>query len=82
MTAEAKTVSPFLPPPRARVISLALIRRPSDGGWLAVYAEDALNGNAFYRPAGGGVEFGAEVEPIRLWGVTENIFTYMGTPVC
>jgi ADP-ribose pyrophosphatase YjhB (NUDIX family) len=79
-----------------RVISLALIRRPSDGGWLAVYGNDTKKGQSFYRPPGGGVEFGessrdavvremqeefaALVEPSRLWGATENIFTFMGNP--
>jgi len=77
-----------------RVISLALIRRPSDGRWLAMYGNDSLKGQEFYRPAGGGVEFGessrdavcremweefgAIVEPVRLWGATENLFTYRG----
>ncbi len=89
-----KDQSSFLPPPRIRVISLALIQRPSDGGWLACYGNDTNKGREFYRPAGGGVEFGetsreavcremmeefgAVVEPIRLWGTEENIFTYMG----
>lgn len=84
------------PPPRIRVISLALIRRPSDGGWLAVLGEDARKGEVFYRPPGGGVEFGessqdavcremleefaAEVEIVRLRGTTENIFSYRGNP--
>lgn len=87
---------PLPPPPRIRVISLALIRRPSDGRWLAMHGTDPLKSEEFYRPAGGGVEFGessrdavcremleefgAVVEPLRLWGATENIFFHMGKP--
>ncbi|MBX3054416.1 MAG: NUDIX hydrolase [Caldilineaceae bacterium] len=85
---------PQAPPPRIRVISLALIRRPSDGKWLAMQGADPSKDREFYRPAGGGVEFGessrdavcremleefsAVVEAVRLWGTTENIFHYMG----
>ena len=87
---------PLPPPPRIRVISLALIRRPSDGRWLAMYGTDPLKGEEFYRPAGGGVEFGessrdavcremleefgAVVEPVQCWGTRESIFTHMGKP--
>lgn len=83
-------------PPAIRVISLALIRRPSDGKWLAMHSTDTRKGREFYRPAGGGVEFGessrdavcremmeefgAVVETVRLWGTSENIFTYMDRP--
>lgn len=82
--------------PRIRVISLALIRRPADGRWLAVYGDDSRKQQPFYRPPGGGVEFGersreaviremreefdAAVEPVRLLGTTENLFFYMGNP--
>jgi len=86
----------WTPPIRIRGLSLALIRRPSDGGWLAVYGKDSRKNQEFYRPPGGGIEFGessnetvrremmeefeAVVEPLHLWGVTENIFTYEGNP--
>ncbi len=82
--------------PSIRPISLAIIQRPSDGGWLAVYGRDNRKNQEFYRPPGGGIEFGessgetvrremmeefeAVVEPLRLLGVTENIFTYEGSP--
>ena len=82
--------------PRIRVIALALIRRPSDGKWLAMYGTDPFKGEEFYRPAGGGIEFGessrdavcremleefsAVVEPVRLWGATENLFVHMDRP--
>lgn len=87
---------PLPPPPRIRVISLALIRRPTDGKWLAMYGTDPTKGEEFYRPPGGGVEFGessrdavcremveefsAVVEPVRLWGATENIFVHVDKP--
>ena len=79
---------------RIRVKAFALIRRPSDGKWLAMYGTDPSKDREFYRPAGGSVEFGessrdavcremmeefgAVVEAVRLWGTTENIFRYMG----
>ncbi|RLT44440.1 MAG: NUDIX domain-containing protein [Chloroflexi bacterium] len=94
MVEPVNSIAEVCPPPRIRVISLALIRRPSTGGWLAVRGEDARKGEVFYRPAGGGVEFGessqdavcremmeefgALVQPVRLMGTSENIFTYMG----
>ncbi|HRJ44269.1 MAG: NUDIX hydrolase [Caldilineaceae bacterium] len=83
-------------PLRIRPISLALIRRPSAGGWLAGYGKDSRKNREFYRPPGGGIEFGENssetvrremmeefgtvVEPLHLLGVTENIFTYEGNP--
>ncbi len=86
----------WTPPLRIRPISLALIQRPSDGGWLAVYGDDSRKRQPFYRPPGGGVEFGessseavrremreefdAAIEAVKLLGVTENIFTYEGSP--
>jgi len=87
---------PLPPPPRIRVLALALIRRPSDGRWLAMHGTDPSKETEFYRPAGGGVEFGetsrdavcremleefsAVVEPVRLWGATENLFVHMDKP--
>ncbi len=87
---------PLPPPPRIRVLALALISRPSDGRWLAMRGTDPIKGEEFYRPAGGGVEFGessrdavcreileefsAVVEPVGLWGATENLFIHMDKP--
>lgn len=92
----ADSKAPYPPPRRIRVISLALIRRPSDGRWLAMHGTDPIKGEEFYRPAGGGVEFGessrdavcremleefsAVVEPVDLWGATENLFIHMDKP--
>lgn len=94
--AESNERTQWTPPLGIRPISLALIQRPSDGRWLAVYGHDSRKNQEFYRPPGGGVEFGesssetvcremmeefeAVVEPLHLWGVTENIFTYEGSP--
>jgi ADP-ribose pyrophosphatase YjhB (NUDIX family) len=79
-------------PGRIRTIAIAVIQRPSDGAVLAFYGEDPNDGRRFYRPLGGGIEFGessidavrrelqeeigAEVDPVRLMGVVENIFTH------
>jgi 8-oxo-dGTP pyrophosphatase MutT (NUDIX family) len=76
---------------RIRTIVIAVIQRPSDGALLAFYGEDPSDGRRFYRPLGGGIDFGessidavrrelqeeigAEVDPVRLMGVVENIFT-------
>lgn len=81
-------------PGRIRTIAIALIQRPSDGAVLACYGEDLNDGRRFYRPLGGGVDFGestmdavrrefreeigAEVDPVRLVQVVENIFTHRG----
>jgi 8-oxo-dGTP pyrophosphatase MutT (NUDIX family) len=79
-------------PARIRPIAIALIRRPGDGALLAMYGEDQTDGRRFYRPLGGGIEFGEtseaavrreiweelqiEVEPLRLCQVVENLFTH------
>jgi ADP-ribose pyrophosphatase YjhB (NUDIX family) len=75
-----------------RPIAIALIRRPADGAILAMYGEDPTDGRCFYRPLGGGIDFSetsvaavrreiweelhAEIEPVRLFQVTENIFRH------
>jgi 8-oxo-dGTP pyrophosphatase MutT (NUDIX family) len=77
-----------------RTIAIAVIKRPSDGAVLAFYGEDPNDGRRFYRPLGGGIDFGessidavrrelleeigAEVDPVRLMRVVENIFTNRG----
>jgi ADP-ribose pyrophosphatase YjhB (NUDIX family) len=79
---------------RIRTIAIALIQRPTDGAVLACYGEDLNEGRRFYRPLGGGIDFGessmdavrrelkeeigAEVDPVRLVQVVENIFTHRG----
>jgi 8-oxo-dGTP pyrophosphatase MutT (NUDIX family) len=77
-------------PGSIRPIAIALIRRPADGAVLAMYGEDPTDSRRFYRPLGGGIDFSetsiaavrreiweelhAEVEPVRLFQVVENIF--------
>ena len=79
---------------RIRVLSLGIFRR---GDFIFV-AEgfDPVKGERFYRPLGGGVEFGEqaadalvremreetglEVTNLRYAGMCENIFTYLGQP--
>ncbi|MEZ4637400.1 MAG: NUDIX hydrolase [Caldilineaceae bacterium] len=79
---------------KIRAIAIAVIRRPKDGAILACYGDDTSDGRRFYRPLGGGIEFGetsatavvrelleetgAQVRPLRLLTVTENIFTHRG----
>ncbi len=79
---------------RIRAIALAIIR---DRGRLFVFeAYDAVKGETFYRPLGGGIEFGergadalaremreeigAEIRDVRYLGMLENVFTYRGEP--
>lgn len=76
-----------------RVVALAIILRPRDGALLAQRIYE--HGRApFYRPCGGGVEFGElsvdavrrealeelglTVAPERLLGVVENHFVFEG----
>ncbi len=78
--------------PRIRVTSLGIFRR---GDQIFVQeAYDPVKGETFYRPLGGGVEFGEqavdaliremreetglEVTNLRYAGLCENIFTYLG----
>lgn len=72
---------------RIRVVALAVIRRPNDGAVLAIRYNE---GRIYYRPPGGGVEFGElatdavqremveelghHVRVERLLGVVENIY--------
>ena len=78
-----------------RPLALALFRR-GDGAILVVPGFDPVKQQRFYRPLGGGIEFGeraedaarreireelgAEIDGLKLLGVFENIFTYLGQP--
>ena len=77
---------------RIRAVALAIFIRPRDGAVLAVRFPDP--DHVFYRPPGGGIEFGEharEAPAVRRWrnsatpvradrllGVTENLFVYDG----
>lgn len=80
---------------RIRVVALAILQRPADGAVLAVrFGGNSREPRPFYRPPGGGVEFGERseaaavrevmeelgcaVEPLRLLGVAENHFVFDG----
>jgi 8-oxo-dGTP pyrophosphatase MutT (NUDIX family) len=79
---------------RPRVLALAVIRR-EDGALLLAHGVDSgKNDEVFYRPLGGGVDYGehsretvkremleetgCEVEVGKLLGFVANIFTYAG----
>ena len=80
---------------RQRVIALGIMRRP-DGRILLEQGTDRVKGEVFYRPLGGGVEFGEyavdtikrefaeELDiPVNVRGqisVIENIFVYEDQP--
>jgi len=79
-----------------RPISLAVLRRPSDGALLLDAGYDTKKGSSFYRPLGGGIDFGEksedalirefmeeigkEIEVVKPICVNENIFVYEGLP--
>src|SRR5688500_17120868 len=82
------------PPPSVRHIAVCVVRH---GDRIFVQeAHDPANGRTFYRPLGGGIEFGelsidaarremaeeasAEVLDLRLLGVLENLFEYNAAP--
>jgi len=76
---------------RARPVSLAVIRHPKNDTILAVCFHRHDTGEPYYRPAGGGIEYGetseaavhreireeldAEIKSHRILDVAENIFT-------
>jgi ADP-ribose pyrophosphatase YjhB (NUDIX family) len=83
------------PAPYIRPLALVLVRR-DDGAILVAPGYDTVKQQRFYRPLGGGIEFGeraedaarrelreelgAELDDLRLAGVFENLFTYQGQP--
>ena len=89
MTPQADGALPWIRP-----LALAVFR---DGSRILVEDSEAWDPrDRFYRPPGGGVEFGeraidavrremreefdAEISDVRLVGTLENIFEYHGTP--
>jgi 8-oxo-dGTP pyrophosphatase MutT (NUDIX family) len=79
---------------RIRPLAICLLRKGSQ--ILVNEAHDPVKGQTFYRPIGGGIEFGetaadavrrevreelgATVRQLRYIGTLENIFTYRGEP--
>ena len=77
-----------------RVLALAVFRAGDQV--LVARGTDPVTGESFYRPLGGGVEFGesaaaalgreireelgAEITELRLLGVLESVFEYAGRP--
>jgi 8-oxo-dGTP pyrophosphatase MutT (NUDIX family) len=77
-----------------RPIAICVFRR--NGHILVTEAIDTVKHETFYRPIGGGIEFGehsstavrreiqeeigAEIRDLHLIGTLENIFTYNGSP--
>ena len=82
-------------PAYIRPVAICVLRR-EDGALLLAPGFDPVKQQRFYRPLGGGIEFGeraqeaarrelleelgAEVEIVRLLGVSENIFVFLGQP--
>lgn len=78
---------------RIRPIAICVFRRP-DGRILVAPGYDSVKEQRFYRPLGGEIDFGeraeetvrreileetgSQIEDVRLLGVFENIFTYLG----
>ena len=79
-------------PKQIRPLALGIFRHV--GRLLVFEGHDPVKGQTFYRPLGGGIEFGetgaqamareireeigAEVTNVRYLGLCENIFTYLG----
>jgi ADP-ribose pyrophosphatase YjhB (NUDIX family) len=80
--------------PKIRVLALAVFRRGDE--LLVMEGYDPIKRQTFYRPLGGGVEFGervidalhrelreeldAEITNVRLLQVMENLFVFDGKP--
>jgi ADP-ribose pyrophosphatase YjhB (NUDIX family) len=91
---EAALKGAVLKEPRIRVTSLGIFRRGDQIFVQETY--DPIKRETFYRPLGGGVEFGEQaadaliremreetgldVTNLRYAGMCENIFTYLGQP--
>ncbi len=76
-----------------RPLALVVFRR-KDGALLVARGHDQIKDETFYRPLGGGIEFGeraqdaarreileelgSEVDGLRFLGAVENLFTYRG----
>jgi 8-oxo-dGTP pyrophosphatase MutT (NUDIX family) len=81
---------------RLRAIAIAVIRRPRDGALLVLDGNDPATCERFFRPLGGGIEFGelaaqtvvrelreeigAEIVDVMQIGFLENLFTLDGKP--
>jgi len=79
-----------------RIRALALCVFHHDGKVLVNEASDPATGKTFFRPIGGGIEFGEtsaqavarevdeelglSITDLRLLGTLESLFTYAGTP--
>jgi 8-oxo-dGTP pyrophosphatase MutT (NUDIX family) len=91
---ESSTAAPSGPPARIRPIAICIVRR--DDRLLVFEAHDRAKTQTFYRPLGGGIEFGeygeqavrrelreelgVELLDVRYLGVLENIFTFEERP--
>ena len=80
---------------RIRVLAIGVFREGDRV--LVARAVDRVTGEGFYRPLGGGVEFGERaadalareiveelggaIQDVRLLGVLENVFEYEGLPM-
>jgi ADP-ribose pyrophosphatase YjhB (NUDIX family) len=80
---------------RIRPLAICLFRR-EDGSILVAPGFDPVKQQRFYRPLGGEIEFGeraeeaarreileelnAESQDLRLIGIFENLFVYLGEP--
>jgi 8-oxo-dGTP pyrophosphatase MutT (NUDIX family) len=82
--------------PQIRPLALCVFRRDRDGAILVAPGFDHVKGEKFYRPLGGGIDFGeraedaarreireelgAEIDGLRLLGTFENLFVFLGQP--